>query len=64
MGMTYVSLIRKRFDMFTVYTYFGRTLETFAIGPNETHHNAMRKARDFLLSYEKETGNPAWIKHK
>jgi hypothetical protein len=50
--------------MFTVYTYFGRTLEIFAIGPNELHHEAMRKAREFLLSYEKETSKTAWIKYQ
>ncbi len=48
--------------MFTVYTYFGRVLETFPIGPKETHHKAMESSRLFALKYERETGKPAWIK--
>jgi len=47
---------------FVVYTYFGRVLATFKVGTRETHHKVMSQAREFLVSYEKETGKQAWVK--
>lgn len=49
--------------MFEVYTYFGRVLKTFPIKDNETHHNAQKEARQFLLSNERD-GLTCWLRYK
>ena len=47
--------------MFTVYTYFGRTISTHKI--EGLHHAALEQARQALRTYEATTSNPAWIKY-
>lgn len=48
--------------MFEVYTYFGRVISRHGI--IGTHHIALESARQSLLTYERETGKPAWIRFK
>lgn len=50
--------------MFEVYTYFGRVISRHKIGNNETIHMACSAARAALLKYERETGQPAWVRVK
>lgn len=50
--------------MFTVYTYFGRVVSRHHIQDTNTHHKALAEARLSLLAFEKETGQPAWMKSK
>ena len=49
---------------FEVYTYFGRVLESFVVPDTELHHNAMEKARKFVVEYENSTGKQAWARIK
>lgn len=48
---------------FEVYTYFGRVLKTFGCNENQTHHEAIDKAREFLNQQE-SLGITCWIRLK
>jgi len=47
---------------FNVYTYFGRVLKSFVVPKDETHHNTLEQAREFIVKTELN-GTKCWIKY-
>jgi hypothetical protein len=46
---------------FEVYTYFGKVLARFYVDKGATHHDALEKARLFIVKLEKQ-GTTCWLR--